>query len=249
MSVYLHLNVSKIFVIFATSIIDCTVEIVMAGNFLCSYCDIGIKQFRKFERHLRDYHQNMPNFQVECPVSSCKANFKSVHNFRRHIERKHHSLLTSWLDCNQVQTPTNDLDASSVNSFASDTNEHDIGSDDEFEMSSHRCMNDVVNNFDKQFTMLILRLKEQYILSGAVCKELANLVLSMVTDTIEAYKDVVCQHLFANNKMPIDDEWAVIVNPAQSFKQAGRNCLSDSALQTYLKRHNLIVEPYRMFFS
>jgi hypothetical protein len=122
----------------------------MAGNFLCSYCDIDIMQFGKFERHLRDYHQNMPNFQVECPVSSCKTNFKSVHNFRRHIERKHHSLLTSWLDCSQVQTPTNDLDASSVNCFASDTNEHDIGADDEFEKSSHRCKSNLVSHLDSQ---------------------------------------------------------------------------------------------------
>jgi hypothetical protein len=218
------------------------------GRFLCSYCATNFMQFGKYERHLKLYHQHMPDFQVECPLASCKASFKSVPSFRRHIERNHHSLLTSWLNCEKVNKPTNDNDIGSLAS-CSDTDEQQTETDTvDHDRTSRRFMNDVVNDFDKQFTMLILRLKEQYILSNVVCKELASLVLSLVTDTVEDYKDVVCQHLFHNNIMPTDDEWTQVVNPAQSFIQAGRNCASQLALLSYLKRENLIVQPTECFF-
>jgi hypothetical protein len=119
LNAYPHLKVSEVLV-FCYFCYQLHCVFAMAGSFVCSYCASKFMQFGKFERHLRDYHQNLLNFQVECPVSSCKTNLKSVHNLSRHIERKHHSLLTSWLAA-KFKMPAHDFDAGSVHFLAYDT--------------------------------------------------------------------------------------------------------------------------------
>ena len=84
--------------------------------------------FGKLVRHLSVYHENMPNFSIECVARNCRNNYTSVASLGKHVQRHHPNIL-------QI----------GQNGGADDARECDLISDhDEFDdYSDIECENDL----------------------------------------------------------------------------------------------------------
>ena len=62
-------------------------------NYTCQYCGVIKLHFFQLTRHLKNYHENRPNFVVQCNVDGCKSCYKRVDSFTKHVSRQHKSIV------------------------------------------------------------------------------------------------------------------------------------------------------------
>ena len=99
------------------------------------------------------------------------------------------------------------------------------------------------NIFHKQFTLLMLRAREIYILPAVVQSDLAESVISMLSACLTNYKELVCWQLSVSGVVLDGDAWSEILSVDRLFDSVARDSSSEYMLMNYLKRSGLIVEP------
>ena len=56
---------------------------------LCSFCDFRCYDDKSLLKHIRDIHENDPNFVVYC--SQCGRSYKKWSSLKKHLHREHPS--------------------------------------------------------------------------------------------------------------------------------------------------------------
>ena len=67
-------------------ILEIAAEVKMSALF-CSFCDYRCHRDGFLLKHLRDFHANDPNFQVNCTL--CGKSYKKWCSLKKHLHRVH----------------------------------------------------------------------------------------------------------------------------------------------------------------
>jgi hypothetical protein len=168
-------------------------------GYTCAYCGIIKGTFKHYTRHLRIFHENLPNFSVNCNIDGCKDTFIRVRGLVRHIARKHKNVPLdadesvtadgNVMDCDDDGDGYCDGDGETGNS----TREMQPTVDNKFTAS---CLAQSVSDFEKHVTQCILKLREKHILPVCVQQDLIAEMQLMVSHIHDIYKvmfDTFCE--------------------------------------------------------
>ncbi|XP_047140208.1 uncharacterized protein LOC105846398 [Hydra vulgaris] len=208
------------------------------------------KYFPSFhQRHLILFHENQPLFYVRCVSSACKQTFKSANSLKKHVQRKHSNLLRSWSNDNESDQGSrnnrndNIIDSSETTEESNDQN--NVKLDQDF-----KCKNitDMLNTLEKHFAFLLLRLKEVHILPASVHAEIAKDMQNLLLITLSSFKDVICQYLFKNNILTLNNDWAHITDTERLLQSMGEMSSNENRLIGLLKSKKMIAMPRQIDF-
>jgi len=219
-------------------------------KFQCSFCGNVYKFFGQLARHITIYHESVPQFSVTCVVRGCKNSYRSVESLRKHTQRHHRDLLSvSGYDTPLATScESSHVGCNSEDVFDEDDTDHNDNTGANYSDNSDdhiSCSNitDMINSFHRQFTLLMLRLKEIHILSAVAQSDISNSIISMMAVCLANFRDLICQEMLRCGFMPNGDMWSDILSVDKLLEAAARDCSSDRMLTNYLKRTDMMVAP------
>jgi hypothetical protein len=155
--------------------------------YLCVFCGIEKNTFFRYCRHLRLYHEKLPNFLVMCNVQGCKDTFTAVRYLVRHVRNKHSHITVDDDGIDIVDEECEQIvdDSSDINDTSDDT----PGSNHVDSMFTVSNLDKTVQDFEKHLILCVLKLREKHMLPSvhdtyksvftAFCEE--NNILSPLT--------------------------------------------------------------------
>ncbi len=191
------------------------------SSLLCNLCDSCHDQ-RFLLKHLRDHHENEPNFQVICTL--CSESFKKWSSFKKHLQRKHKGNLTK--NCVGRCTMFNcyvDTECGSDDIPDADDDAHQSQSDDEM---------DIAIGQEWESARFLLKSTEEF--------SLTHNGVDRFCECIQSFVDNVCSQISKNidsqlpESLPLKQSIVASCQPGDLFK----------GLTTRYKREKYYVDTF-----
>jgi hypothetical protein len=154
-------------------------------KYRCEHCDEVFVNFLRYTKHLKQFHEILPDFRVTCKINGCRNSCTTVRYFVRHVNRKHQ--ITQTVECDPV------LNADyhdSENEFDDAVNSCDNVVNTVSEKMSPPSLQQTVNEFEKHIAQCMLKLREQYILPANVQQDVIAEMQLTVSQIHDAYQSI-----------------------------------------------------------
>src|SRR6218665_2558380 len=127
----------------------------------CPICGVVKNDFKKLLFHLKLLHEHTANFSVTCHV--CSSLFTRVDSYRRHVYRKHDSIVVNSVRCDKHD---GDDDADADESLVVITN-------DNVTSNSEMSIDILYSELRTHVNLLLLQLQEKHVLPHLVQETVA----------------------------------------------------------------------------
>jgi len=159
---------------------------------ICSYCGSANRLFCRYAKHLRLYHERLPNFSVTCNTDKCKDTFTTVKCYVRHVNKKHKTAVIDELPISSAESDTHRI-----------FDNAEVDSEDCDDMPTTVSVEQSVNEFGKHVACCILKLREKRILPASVVQDVIDEMNFMVLHVHETYRSVFNSILQQHNISPL----------------------------------------------
>ena len=150
----------------------------MDALFSCLFenCNVSVHTVNKLVRHMTLMHGSEINCQLRCPVGDCGQLYNTAQSYRKHVERKHQSVVyvndAMEVPCDadyQIPGMTNDTEHTVDNVYEDGTD------------SLSRNIVNFINAFSQNVCIFSIRMREQYLLPRSTSLSIMNDVSSLFT--------------------------------------------------------------------
>ena len=215
--------------------------------FKCAYCEAVLITFNRYSKHLRQYHETMPNFHVTCKIDGCIDVFTTVRYFVRHVNKKHRNM--------QALDDTAELDCVDVECTDTHCNVADIDDSGEVEgdrILDHSSLEVIVSNFEERVAQCILKLREKHILSVVQQEDMIDemqLLVFQVHDTYKSMFTTFCPEQSVSFGASSSGMGQFLNCDDSIFANAFKTMDTDYKLNKYISDNFVNVKPIEILFS
>ena len=212
-------------------------------NYVCQYCGVIKLHFFQLTRHLKNYHENAPNFVVQCNADGCKSRYRRVDSFTKHVSRQHKSLFQNDESENVSFEPGNG--GAELADFSENTHiavEQRDAADVVSNESGCRTIRELFDNVSSHASKFILSVREQHLLPSVVHERITSSMHSLVASALTDYASVV-KNVMQNSEGSEDLDMLDILNIQPHLENFGEQFKSEYHLLRYLKQTGQIVMP------
>ena len=211
-------------------------------GYLCAFCRVEKQTLFRYCRHLRLYHENLPNFQVTCNIQGCKDTFTVVRCLVRHVHNKHgHVTAHDDTSTDFVDEEVVDDFSDNDNNVAVDTISGSYNGDNMFNVST---LDKTVNDFEKHLILCILKLREKHILPSVVQQDIIDELQLIVSEVHDTYKSIFTAFCEGNNiLLPAAGMGRLLGQSTSLFDGVFQNIDSDYKLNKAVHANFAVADP------
>ena len=209
-------------------------------NYVCGYCGVIKLHFFQLTRHLTIYHENAPNFVVQCNADGCKSRYRRVDSCTKHFNRQHKSFIQSS-EYEDVSFEPGTV-AAYFNENPHIAVAHNDAAQVEFIESGCRTVRELFDNVSSHVSKVIISVREQHLLPSVVHERIASSMHSLVASALTDYASVV-KNVMQVNEGSKDLEMLDILNIQPYLENFGEQFKSEYHLCLSLKETGQIIMP------
>lgn len=131
-------------------------------GYTCAICGIEKNTLYRYSKHLRIFHEKLPNFRFTCDIDGCRDSFTVVRCFVRHASKKRGCLhVRATSDEVRTENDANesgDIDNNMHTDFLVDTSAGDSN-------CTRTSLDQRVLDFEKHLTLCVLKLRKTHFTS------------------------------------------------------------------------------------
>ena len=212
--------------------------------FTCPLCEVHKTNFRKYARHLRDFHEVEQGFVIVCNIDCCKDSFRSVEKLVRHVRRKHREA-DNDNECADDQNEQEEYFAEQM-----DLNYEDIinaDNDVPLDGMTAELLQKRIDQVQRHTFTFLLKLREKHLLPECVQEDIVTDMSLLIDHVHDTYRDLfkdfcVKKDVFANEH----DLCHHLLSSKSVFSDIFEEFNSEEKLKGHLVTRNLMVEPEKI---
>jgi len=212
-------------------------------NYTCQYCGVIKLHFFQLTRHLKNYHENGPNFVVQCNVDGCKSRYRRVDSYKKHVLRQHKSVVQNDDSESVSFEPVTDgaemADLSQSPHIA-------VEQCDAAQVESNECgcqtVRELFDNVSAHVSNFILSVREQHLLPSVVHERITSSMHNLVASALTDYASVM-NNVMQNSEGSQDMHMLEVLNIQPHLENFGEQFKSEYHLLRYLKQKGQIIMP------
>ena len=152
--------------------------------YTCSFCGVSKNSFCQYTKHLRLFHEHLPDFAVTCNIDGCSNSCKTVRCFVRHAAGKHkHPSNKKSKFCPRTVEPVQI-------SMESDDEEGLARVENSDLLCDTFSLEQSVQAFEKHVASSVLKITEKHILPVSVKQEIVNAMQFTAAHMHDTYKGI-----------------------------------------------------------
>jgi len=202
----------------------------------CSFCAVVKCGVKKYLHHLQLFHQNAPNFVVNCGLENCRRTYHSVAALKTHYYRRHRDLILTNPDTVDDTIPHIEQDG--------DSDTEDIVDGDADNANVLLSVPDLLCNLKSHVALFILQLQEKHVLPRIVQQTVVDEIRFLFNTFLANYSAVIKFHLVqAGFDFDDNNDLQNLLQNENIFDTALDCVSSDYKLESFCKNTLGFIEP------